>query len=455
MTALLLLCVLVLAVLPAAYVAAALPAVWLLQGTLLGARAIVFNAGPVGVTVVDLVLITLIGKLAFSIVCRRTLAMDRPLFVSFAIFMLVNLLATLYSGVKVADAPVSHGMTALVRLGSEFALVPVLAQMVKSLTQARRCAGILVVTLAVLALIQFINFFGASRGFTIGEVQGLERGEVRYFGPMGDSVGSVLLLGYLYSLCASSLLGTAGFLGGIMLTAGLGAIFSAGVGTVLFLFFGLRADAARAFLARYYWLLPALVFVVGLGLIQVGQPLSKTLVGRLGGGGYTKSADQRVATGSMAAAMIADNLFTGVGYLQYESALGRYGGERVFNLSRSDGATANANNQILQCLADAGVPGLVAFGWLAFCAARLLRGLGAQRHDRLLGTFFLAAFLWLLAQIFGNQAAVWLVPGSYVARFLWIILGTGIAVARLLPSSQTEISPDVESDRSEPVLTSA
>jgi hypothetical protein len=97
---------------------------------------------------------------------------------------------------------------------------------------------------------------------------------------------------------------------------------------------------------------------------------------------------------------------------------------------------------------------LLAFGWFAFCAARVLHGVSARHDDRFLRTFFLASFLWLLAQIFGNQAAVWLVPGSYVARFLWIILGTGIAVARLLPSSQTESSPEAEGDRSEPVLAS-
>ena len=454
MTALLLLCVIVCAALPAPYVAAALPAIWLSQGTLLGERAVLFNAG-VPVTIADLVLLTLIGKLIFSAVCTRTLVTHRGIYVAFAVFMLVNLLATLASGVKTADAPVSHGITALMRLGSEFALVPILAQTVRSLTIARRCAGIVLATLGVLAAIQFINFFGASRGFTIGEVQGLERGEVRYFGPVGDSVGSVLLLGYLYSLCASSVLGTGAFLGGIMLTAGLGAVFSTGVGTLLFLFFGMRAAAVRAFFARYFWLLPALAFAGLIGVVTIGQSLSKTLVDRLSGGGYSESAGQRMASGRLAAAMIADHPMTGVGYMEYESALPRYGGERAFNLAHPDGATANANNQILQTLADAGVPGLLAFGALIFCAARLLHGLGAQSQDRFLATFFLGAFVWLLAQVCGNQAAVWLVPGSYVARFLWIILGTGVAVAKLMQSPRPRPLLDARTDRPQASLVSA
>ena len=451
MTALLLLIVVAIAALPAAYVAAALPAIWLAQGTLLGEHAALFGA----VTGADLVLFTLIGKAIFSVVRTRELVTHRALYPAFAVFMLVNLLATLASGVKFADAPVMHGITALLRVGSEFALVPILAQTVKSLPQARRCAGIVIITLGVLVAIQFINFFGASRGITIGEVQGIERGEVRYFGPMGDSVGTVLLLGYLYSLCASSVVGAGAFFGGIMLTAGLGAVFSLGIGTWLFLLFGLRASAARAFLARYYWLLPVLAFAGLMVILTIGGPLSKTLIDRLTGGGYSESAGQRMASGSFAVAMISDNPLTGVGYLGYESALARYGGERAFNLAHPDGATGNANNQILQVLADAGVPGLCAFGWLIFCAARLLRELSKQSDDRFLATFFLGAFVWLLAQVLGNQTAVWLLPGSYVARFLWIMVGTGVAVAKLLPSERLQPSPDAQTDRPQTSLVSA
>ncbi|MGH9720957.1 MAG: hypothetical protein ACRD8O_12145 [Bryobacteraceae bacterium] len=43
--------------------------------------------------------------------------------------------------------------------------------------------------------------------------------------------------------------------------------------------------------------------------------------------------------------MIADNPLLGVGYLGYQPALERDGGDRFFDLGRLDGATANANNQ--------------------------------------------------------------------------------------------------------------
>ncbi|MEA3213640.1 MAG: O-Antigen ligase [Chthoniobacter sp.] len=435
MSALLLLIVVLCVALPAAEVAAALPAIWLAQATLLGIRAVLFTVGPVDLTLADLVLLVLLGKLLFSIVCTREVAAHRSLYLALAIFVLVNFLATLAGGVKFGGAPMLRGITALARLCSEMALVPILAQTVKSIPQARRCVGIVLLTLGALATIQFINFFGARHGLIIGEVQGTERDALRYFGPVGDSIGSVLLLGYLCALCFSSALGAGAFLGGILLTAGLGAIFSAGIGTVIFVCFGVRASAIRAAFSRSFWLLPALGFLALVAVVTVGKPLSRTLLDRLGQGNYANSGRQRMASVRLAGAMIADNPLTGVGYMGYEPALARYGGEKFFQLAHPDGATANANNQFLQSLTDAGLPGLLAFGWLIVAAARLLRELAAQTGDRFLATFYLGAFLWLLAQVFGNLAAAWLIPSSYVARLLWIILGTGIAVTKLMPSS--------------------
>ncbi len=226
MTAVFLLIVIVAALLPAAEVAAALPAIWILQNSLLGEDSVLVNAGPLHVAFTDLVMLPLLAKFALSIIQTREIVAHRPLYFAIAIFVIVNGLATLAAGVKFSGTQTVHGLTALARLCLEIALVPILAQTVKSLPQARRCAGIVLITLGLLAAIQFINFFGASHGIVIGEVQGAERGEVRYFGPVGDSIGTVLLLGYVCALCFSSVPGVAAFLGGIALTAGLGAIFS-------------------------------------------------------------------------------------------------------------------------------------------------------------------------------------------------------------------------------------
>jgi O-antigen ligase len=139
--------------------------------------------------------------------------------------------------------------------------------------------------------------------------------------------------------------------------------------------------------------------------------------------------------------MILDNPVLGVGYMGYERALEGYGGDAYFDLHHPDGGTANANNQILQALTDGGVVGLLAFAVLIIVAARLFLQVAARSEDRFLSTYYLAAFLWLLTQVFGNLAAVWLTPGSYIARLLWIILGIGVALAQLLPEPRSIPAP--------------
>jgi O-antigen ligase len=108
-------------------------------------------------------------------------------------------------------------------------------------------------------------------------------------------------------------------------------------------------------------------------------------------------------------------------------------------LNRLDGGTANANNQYLQSLADAGVVGLLAAGCLVFAAARLLWRT-ARQNPGFVGTFYFAAFLWLLAQVIGNQAAVWLAPSCYVGRFLWVTCGLALAIERL-PAESPAMEP--------------
>jgi O-antigen ligase len=323
------------------------------------------------------------------------------------------------------------------RVVAEALVIVILSQTIQTPAQAKRVLRILLGTLVLLAVIQFVDWFGASHGFVIGEVQGLERGEPRYFGPIGDSVGMVLLLGYLAALCFASVTGAALFLGGILLTAGLGAVVATCVATALFLFFGLRTPLVREFALRLLVLLPLIALAALVSLSLFTNSLDKTLRDRLTSGNYLESGAQRAASTKLAVAMILDNPLLGVGYMGYERALAQYGGDAYFDLQHPDGGTANANNQILQALTDGGIVGLLAFAVLITVAARLFLRVAARSEDRFLSTYYLAAFLWLLTQVFGNLAAVWLTPASFVARLLWVSLGVAVAVARLLPVTQS------------------
>ena len=425
---------------PSRLVAATLPAIWIGQRLLPANLQTLVPLGPVDLSPADLVVLSLLARLAFSFAARKELAIDRGLYLALAAYLAVNLVATFVAGIKFGEAHLIRCATSGARFISELLVLPIIAQAVRTLPEAKLCLRILLATLGALAAIQFLNYFGAAHGIVIGEVQGAERGELRYFGPVGDSVGMVLLLGYLVSLCFANLAGAAIFLVGILLTAGLGATFAAVVATALFVCFGSRTVQVREFGSRKLWLLPAGALLVLIAAFVVARPLTKTLVDRLRSGTYASSSAQRAVSARLAGAMIVDHPLLGVGYLGYENALRKYGGAKYFNLEKPDGAQANANNQILQSLTDSGICGLLAFAGLVACAGRLFWRVARRSADPFVATFFLAALLWLLAQFFGNLAAVWLNPGSFVARLLWIMLGLGVAVARLLPAQELAVA---------------
>ncbi len=328
--------------------------------------------GGLALSPADLVIVLLVVKTLGAVILRKELVLDRPLYLALGGYLLVNLLASLATGWKFDQGQVVRCVTSWVRFLSELLVLPLVAQSVRTLPQLKFSVRLLLGTLAAVALIQFINFAGASHGIVIGEVQGAERGEWRYFGPVGDSVGVVLLLGYLAALCYGNLPAVALFLGGILLTAGVGAMVATAFGTGLFLLFGTRTATVRAAGRRYAWLAPLLVLGAVLGLAGFAQPMAKTFLQRFTSGSYASSGSQRTASLRLAGRMIADNPLLGVGYMGYERALEKYGGGEYFDLAHPDGATANANNQIAQSLADAGVLGLIAFLGVVFAAGRLL-----------------------------------------------------------------------------------
>ena len=461
MNALILLAVLICGLLPNRWIAPALPLIWVFE-RLLPAEdqlpssggnvpPLLAHVGAIGLSPADLIIILLLVKLAVSLALHKELVIDHSLYLGFAFYLSVNLLASLGAGIKFGEAAFLRSLTSWARFVAEALVIVIISQTIQTPAQAKRVLRILLGTLVLLAAIQFVNCFGASRGFVIGEVQGLERGEPRYFGPVGDSVGMVLLLGYLVALCFASVTGAALFLGGILLTAGLGAVVATCVATALFFFFGLRTTAVREFALRLLVLLPLLALAALVSLSLFTNSLDTTLLDRLTSGNYLDSGAQRGASGKLAAAMILDNPLLGVGYMGYERALEEYGGDAYFDLQHRDGGTANANNQILQALTDGGIVGLLAFAVLITVAARLFLRVAARSEDRFLSTYYLAAFLWLLTQVFGNLAAVWLNPASFVTRLLWVSLGVAVGVARLLPVTQSS-SASSRSAPAEPEL---
>ena len=91
-------------------------------------------------------------------------------------------------------------------------------------------------------------------------------------------------------------------------------------------------------------------------------------------------------------------------------------------MSKRDGSTANANNQVLQTLTDSGLPGLAVLVGLLLSVARRFLAIALRRDQPVFSAFYHGALLWLLALVFGDLAAVWLLP-SFAVLVLWILLG--------------------------------
>lgn len=426
---------------PACYGLAWIPCLIVIQRLFLEPNDVVFSIGPANVSASDFATMILFGRYVFEIIRGRDVVRDKAVFAAIAVYLGVVFLASIFSSLKFGESHAIRCVTSCIRLVPEMLIVAMMANALKNLTQARRCAGILFGLLGVLVAIQFVNFVGASRGFTIGEVQGIERGELRYFGPVGDSVGFVLLLGYLLTLCYGRLVMAVLVLASIALTAGLGSLFAAVVATGFFLLFSRQAPAFGGTVRRLLWALPVLLFTGLVVVVLFSQTLLAPMLNRAENHGFANSGAQRLASGIMAKKMFADNPLTGVGYMGYERALFHYGGEEFFNLAKLDGGTANANNQFLQTLSDAGLPGILAFALLMFCLARRVWLTARCSDDPFFSAYFLAVFLWVLTMIFGNLAATWLMP-SYISRIMWIVTGTAIGVGRLLAERASETAAE-------------
>ncbi len=386
------------------------------------------TVGPIGVYPLDILTGLMFVKWFLFGGPQRLSANDRGMNWAWGTWATVNLLASLVAGVKFGDAHMIGCLVPWARGIADSLLMVIVADSLRSRGQARISISILLLFLFGLVAIQFVNFFGAGSGLVIGEVQGLERDQPRIFGPVGDSVGFVLLLGYVFGLCRENLVIAATFAGGILLTAGLGAVLGMAVATALFLTVCAPQHLLEARRGRMLRLLFGFGVVAALALVYAG-PLTSTLRERLEAQ-HEESGDQRLATVRVALAMIDDNLASGVGFLGFRLVIGRYGGSDYFDLTNPDGATANANNQALQALTDAGIAGLLALAILIFAAARVVYRAAALARDPLLRAYFWAVLLWILSQAFGNVAATWLTPSSFVATLFWINLGIAQAMNR-------------------------
>lgn len=386
----------------------------------------VFSLGEADIQVYDCIVALVVLKVAiFAFLSRYRVVI--PAYRSIGAFLAVLLGATLVAYYRFRPEVFAGEVVALARFFMQTAVCILLVYSVRTARQLELSYRVVQGIGYTLATSVYIDAALSHLGIKLGEVQAAGSA-ARYFGPLGDQVGFILLLFLYTDLLASRALRASFFGLALLLTGTRGALIALGAGIIALLL----QKRWKRFQGRRY-LLPLGVFcgLAGLALWWgFGGMLERFLNAEIFGFGLT----QRTLTMTLAVRVFLDNFLLGVGFTGFRFAAFEYGAEALFSqqLYFAPAFIATAGNQFLQVATDAGLLGLVAFVWMARSFLQALkRAQGSVASP--LREFMGAGHLWLLSLLIGNQTAAWLLPGSIISYFVWIMLGiatVAMALAR-------------------------
>lgn len=290
-------------------------------------------------------------------------------------------------------------------------------------------AAAIVVTLAVLSLLCFVNQFGFGGTQTFGGFAKVTQPPAglsnipRYGGPTTDANfwGRQLIIGLpLATALVSRALRSgdrraalgwsvalAALLGGVYLTQSRGAIISALV--VLFIWAWVSGGRTKTRALRSLPLAAVVLFVPG-----IGDRIWELLGFFTSSSPYHQAVDSsvvgRTAAQEMAWAMFRDRPIFGFGPGTFLSEIPNYGGSTPTAILHPSRSADAAHNLYLQLAADSGLVGI--FGFIAFVggfmwivAARAVRVPPSETADRPLAVALLAGTIgWLIASAFLHLA---------------------------------------------------
>jgi len=294
-------------------------------------------------------------------------------------------------------------------------------------------AGALLAALSVLqaATHTYGNSYGGLAEAPVRQIAGADNGQ-RSAGPVGDPNLYGLILVALVPLALMRMrderkvsLRVAAGLSALLLVAGIVLTYSRGDALALAVVAVLYVPLARV--------RPSHVIIVLLALAPATAlaPASFwTRIGSLGdvASGASASADASLAdrAGAMqvAMAMFEDHPLTGVGAENYDATYVPY----ALRLNVPS-AAPRSHDLYLQVAAETGVPGLLTFGAamvLAWLALLRRRAAALATGDGAINGLTTACLLALIAYLVGSV----FLPSAY-PRYLWVIVGLGMAAARL------------------------
>lgn len=363
--------------------------------------------GEADVHYFDLVLAITAVKAGVALAVHRShVGLDR-VYVAILVYIGVMAAATALASYRFEWDIVRAEGIALARLVTQISVLPSVIWSLRTWRQAVWCGKVLEYVGWAIAATVYLNVLLVTFDMTIGEVQITEAG-VRYFGPLGDQIGLILLLFVYYAWLQGRWILTALLTGALFATGTRGAVIALGVGSVVVLW---RLRKSLLLVGRRTMLVGVSVAVVSTILILQDVGSIRT---RFIGPAFMSGFEQRISTMNIATQVFFDYLLSGIGYTGFRFLAVEYGAFEAFDEGFAPNFIATASNQYLQAATDGGIAGLIAYLWMVMVIVKRLNS--AEKWSQ-------AGYLWLLSLLIGSQWAVWLLPGSLVSYLLWVTVG--------------------------------
>lgn len=398
--------------------------IWVVPGLMVLSSVLgpVLSVGNVDIQMFDIVFFVAAVKTVSSIIVHRRPLYGDHIWGAIAAFMGTLLVATTIAGIRFGMKIFLAEIIALLRLGTQIAVIPLIALSINGGTQVSHVQRFLDLGGWFIAGSVYLSVCLFLIGIRFGEIIQTQQEIIRYFGPIGDQVGFMLLYFVFNALVRQKLLETVALGIPMILTGTRGVLLALIVGLVILLWRGY----SMKYVIRQILVQMTVCVALGIGVwLNFGGIRSRLLEEKAMG-----SAIQRWLTASTALQVFLDNPLTGVGFMGFrfvaldygivEKATQELGGFSVNYI-------ATAGNQYLQVATDGGAIALGTFILMIVVFGRTLRWamLYSAADQR---ATFAAGYLWLWSLALGNQTAAWVLPGSLVSYLLWILLGLAISI---------------------------
>lgn len=270
-------------------------------------------------------------------------------------------------------------------------------------------------------------------GINFGEVLVFNKGEyIRYFGPMGDQVGFVIVLFSSIALLHHRWPELILHVSAILLTGTRGAFLSFLISVFLFIFLFSDKKRFRKLLIVFFLLIATSFFITQ-------TDLGESYLSRFSGEKMESSSYTRQTAMLYGIFLFIENPLLGVGFSGYNTQVWALNPARHlgnFTVELQENYLATTANQYIQTATDGGIFALMLLIMLFYNMLRIVFKVANNTNNPEVNLTFRASFIWMLSIIIGNQAAVWLLPNSLINYYFFMLGGLALASLHLLRNAK-------------------